>query len=118
MRLTLLVTTFAITGIASGQPTDTAPGNSSIQATELEAHVRTLASDDMQGRRTETLGNRKAAAFIATQFARHGLGPIGSDRTYFHRFNLVTTQLGRDNRLDLSGLERPTSNLGTEFYQP
>ena len=116
MRLTLLVTTFAITGIASGQPTDTAPGNSSIQATELEAHVRTLASDDKQCRRTETLGNRKAAAFIATQFARHGLGPIGSDRTYFHRFNLVTTQLGRDNRLGLSGLERPTSNLGTEFY--
>lgn len=47
-----------------------------ITATDLEKHLRVLAADDMEGRETGTRGQRKAAEYIATQFAAEGLKPI------------------------------------------
>ncbi|MVM40046.1 M28 family peptidase [Spirosoma sp. HMF3257] len=48
----------------------------SITAADLEKHLRILAADDMEGRETGTRGQRKAADYIATQFATEGLKPI------------------------------------------
>jgi len=47
-----------------------------IQAADLEKNLRILAADDMQGRETGTPGQRKAADYIAKQFAAEGLKPI------------------------------------------
>ncbi|AUD03020.1 M28 family peptidase [Spirosoma pollinicola] len=47
-----------------------------ITASDLEKHLRVLAADDMEGRETGTRGQRKAAEYIATQFAAEGLMPI------------------------------------------
>ncbi|GAB4043296.1 M28 family peptidase [Spirosoma litoris] len=47
-----------------------------ITAADLEKHLRILAADDMEGRETGTRGQRKAADYIATQFAAEGLKPI------------------------------------------
>lgn len=47
-----------------------------ITATDLEKQLRILAADDMEGRETGTRGQRKAADFIASQFAAFGLKPI------------------------------------------
>ena len=47
-----------------------------ITATDLEKHLRVLAADDMEGRETGTRGQRKAADYIASQFASEGLKPI------------------------------------------
>ena len=95
---------------------DAAPGNGSIRAADLEADVRFLAGDGMQGRLTGTDGNRQAAEFISSRFARLGLSAEGSDGTHFHRFDLMTTRLGDDNRLRVTGLERLDPQLGDEFY--
>lgn len=46
--------------------------------TELQRHVQVLAHDSMQGRRTGTEGEQKAAAYISRQFAQIGLTPKGS----------------------------------------
>ncbi len=48
----------------------------SITATDLEKQLRILAADDMEGRETGTRGQRKAAEYIASQFADMGLKPI------------------------------------------
>ena len=45
----------------------------SISRTEVEAHMRFLASDQLQGRRTGEPGNQKAAQYIADQFQKLGL---------------------------------------------
>ena len=105
----------AAVGLA-GQDTAPAPGNGSIRAGDLEADVRFLAGDGMQGRLTDTDGNRQAAAFISSRFARLGLSAVGSGGTYFHRFDLMTTRLGDDNRLHVPGLLRRDRQLGDEFY--
>ena len=95
---------------------DTAPGNQSIRATDLEADVRFLAGDGMAGRLTDTDGNRQAAEFISSRFARLGLSAVGSDGTHFHRFDLMTTRLGGNNRLRLPDLPQQDRQLGDEFY--
>ena len=48
----------------------------SISATDLEKKLRILAADDMEGRETGTRGQRKAAEYVAGQFAAYGLKPI------------------------------------------
>ncbi|WP_080054335.1 M28 family peptidase [Spirosoma aerolatum] len=47
-----------------------------ITAADLEKNLRVLAADDMEGRETGTRGQRKAAEYIASQFAAEGLKPI------------------------------------------
>ena len=100
----------------AAQDTAPAPGNASIRATDLEADVRFLAGDGMRGRLTDTDGNRQAAEFISSRFARLGLSAVGSDGTHFHRFDLMTTQLGDDNRLRVPDLPPQDRQLGDEFY--
>ena len=46
--------------LAAAQTPTAAPGNDSIQPADLEADVRFLAGDHMQGRQTGTPGNRQA----------------------------------------------------------
>ena len=93
-----------------------APGSGSIRAGDLEADIRFLAADSLRGRLTDTPENRIAADFIASRFARHGLAPVGSDGTHFHRFDLLTTALGPDNDLRVTGAGQPDLALGAAFY--
>ncbi len=54
-----------------------------IQSSTLEAHLRFLASDELEGRRTGARGNDIAAAYLAAQFKAHGLQtPPGQDHYY------------------------------------
>ena len=103
-------------GAVAAQDRSPAPGNGSIRATDLEADVRFLAGDGMQGRLTNTDGNRQAAEFISSRFARLGLAPVGSNDSHFHTFDLVTTRLRNDNHLRVTGLSRPDPELGDQFY--
>ena len=114
-RWVLGVALLAAVALAA-QGTAPAPGNTSIRDTDLAADVRFLASDGMRGRLTDTDGNRQAAEFISSRFARLGLSAVGSDGTHFHRFDLMTTQLGDDNRLRVPGLLPQDRQLGDEFY--
>jgi aminopeptidase YwaD len=58
----------------------------------LRAHVRYLASDELEGRRTGTEGARKAAAYVESEFKRLGLRP-GAD----YARAVMTT--GGDNKI-------------------
>ncbi|MPR34518.1 M28 family peptidase [Salmonirosea aquatica] len=54
----------------------------SLQKSELEAHMRFLASDELMGRRTGEPGNLVAARYVAEQFRRYGLRPVPGQSTY------------------------------------
>ena len=71
--------------VSSVAPAPTASGPTSaaaltyaqtVTAGDLEKNLRILAADDMEGRETGTRGQKKAAAFIAAQFAAYGLKPV------------------------------------------
>jgi hypothetical protein len=53
-----------------------------ITAGEMSDHVKTLASDEYEGRRLGQPGGEKAAIYIEKRFEAIGLTPIGDDGTY------------------------------------
>lgn len=70
----------------------TLPGNSQeINSEFIKAHVRFLASDSLEGRGTGTLGEIRAANYIASQFLVMGLEPKGKDGSYFQPFQVTTS---------------------------
>jgi hypothetical protein len=96
---------------------DRAPRNDSITQSNLKADLYFLAGDSMQGRLTDTPGNRAAADFIKMRFERLGLTPAGPNHSYFQSYNLVTATLGEGNSLEVGGgaLVRHFDE-GQEFY--
>lgn len=71
-RIILPVFLIGFQGIALGQYPLELPGKVSWQFT-IQEHLRALASDSMEGRRTGTAGNIKAANYIRDHFMRAGL---------------------------------------------
>lgn len=55
-------------------------------------HVKYLADDDMQGRETGSKGYLEAAAYVAAEFERAGLGPAGTDR-YFQSIRFQSRKM-------------------------
>jgi Zn-dependent M28 family amino/carboxypeptidase len=72
------------------------------------AHIKTLASDDYQGRLTGSPGYRKAADYVAGVFAREGLKPAGTDG-YFQNvgFEVQTIQTAGSTVMLTAGSAAP-----------
>ena len=82
-------------------------GLSTITARDLEAHVSFLASGQP--------GLQIAAEYIATQFRRFGLEPIGSNGSYFQKFELLKTKL--TDKVKLVMVEKQTDGWSREKFQ-
>ena len=73
-------------GVSAGQTTNSnksadvaaAPRASTIDAEQLLADVRTLSSDEMEGRGAGTPGGARARAYVAERFKQVGLKPFGA----------------------------------------
>lgn len=75
----ILVPSLLLTGstLLAQSPADKATQFAqTITAADLEKNLRVLAADSMQGRETGTPGQKRAANYIARQFAADGLQPI------------------------------------------
>lgn len=66
-----------------------APRSQDPAAHRIEADVRALADDRMEGRETGTRGYDLAAAYVEKRFRELGLQPAGDDGTYFQRVPLI-----------------------------
>ena len=82
---TLLIIPFAffLSAPRAEAQTDNAP--SRITAQEIDAHLRFLASDLLEGRAPATRGGRIAEEYIATQLQAFGVKPGVGDSSYFQR---------------------------------
>ena len=58
-----------------------------ITLNTLKQHVKTLASDEMEGRETGSKGQKKAAVYIMQQFMKQEIRPFNG--SYFQRFPLL-----------------------------
>ncbi|MEM9885238.1 MAG: M28 family peptidase [Bacteroidota bacterium] len=63
-----------------------------LQKSEVEAHLRFLASDELQGRRTGEKGNDVAAAYLAAQLAAYGVKRVAGANGYMQPVALEETQ--------------------------
>ena len=66
---------------------------SRITTAEIDAHLRFLSSDLLEGRAPGTRGGRLAAEYIASQLEVFGLKPGAADSTYFQKvpIDIVTS---------------------------
>ena len=60
-----------------------------IHAAEVERIEKILSADDMEGRKTFTPGNDKAAEFIAAEFAKSKLKFFGNANSYFQEITMT-----------------------------
>lgn len=84
---------------APEQPSETPPIKS--DRARLEADVRYLADDSLEGREAGTTGYALAAGYVAGQFAALGIRPAGNDGTYFQSVPMVSVRLEFGSRSDL-----------------
>ncbi len=70
---------------------------------EIIAHIRYLASDELEGRMSGSQGAEKAAGYISSEYINAGLMPLGDNNSYFQKFSFTQgIALGPGNRLRIS----------------
>jgi Zn-dependent M28 family amino/carboxypeptidase len=95
--------------------TPTATFNPAIRAQDFAEHVRTLASDEFEGRAPGSVGEDKSVAYIAAQFKRLGLKP-GNGDSYFQTVPMTETVADESValKLDVAGTPREL-RFGTDM---
>ena len=83
-----------------------------ITPADLRLRLFALAHDSMGGRATGSLGNFKAAEYVATELRRLGLEPAGDGGTYFQTIPFF--RLRPDDRVTLSAGGQPL-RLGVDL---
>jgi len=80
-----------LTVITGSRLTSQTPASTpvSVDTAAMDAHLRFLANDLLEGRAPATRGGRLAAEYIAAQFQTLGLEPAGANGTYFQPVALV-----------------------------
>lgn len=85
-RLLPLVVAFFLVSALPGREADPAP---EISADRIKAHVAFLASDRLEGRGPGTRGEFLTTEYLADEFKKAGLKPIGAGGTYFQAVPLL-----------------------------
>ncbi|MGI8620096.1 MAG: M28 family peptidase [Gemmatimonadaceae bacterium] len=80
-----------------------------VQPKEIDAHLRFLASDLLEGRAPATRGGRLAAEYIASQLQVFGVEP-GVNGSYFQEFPIEVVGADRSN-LSVTASGRATGRL-------
>lgn len=110
MRTSLLILFCSVVGLAQGQKLK--KEDKQIIA-NLQQHEQYLASDQLEGRRTGTEGERLAAEYISNQFKGIGLTPKGT-ADFYQPFEVNEgKQIGTATSLQIDGNKL---QLGTDFF--
>ncbi len=85
----------------------------------LQAHIKYLSSDELEGRLTGTEGERKAHEYIANQWKKAGISPAGS-KGYLQPFEFTYRIVSADNRQLIieNFLDGGPKLLGIDDYYP
>lgn len=82
----------------------------------LKAHVKYLASDELEGRKMGTEGNQKAVQYIANYFKDIDVRPLGE--SYFQEFPVITeVHLGENNSVSFE-ISSPMKNFDSKNQAP
>lgn len=93
-----------------------------ISAENLISHIKYLASDELQGRGLGGPGLEKASDYIADQFERIQLAPMGDDGSYIQPLQApFLREVGPETNLEIRIVGREQQNLRLELdrdYRP
>lgn len=104
----LLISIFALVGAAqkrgAGRGTAGGPPQAvleQIKADGVMQHIKTLSSDEFEGRGPGTPGEDKTVAYITEQFKQIGLAPGNTDQTYVQKVPLVGITTNQDTEMKI-----------------
>lgn len=84
-------------------PKPTGPAETEITAESFTAHVKTLASDEFQGRAPATPGGKLATDYLAKQMMALGIEPAGAGGTFFQEVPIVESTVEKSFLLSVPG---------------
>jgi hypothetical protein len=92
LRVTTPLLLGLLTTAGAAQP---APSSAlrAIRESDLRRDLFAMASPAMRGREGGTLDEMRASIWVAEQYRRLGLAPMGDDGTYFQWFHIVRTRV-------------------------
>jgi hypothetical protein len=88
-----------------------------ITPKEVTRIEKTLAADDMQGRRTFTPGIDKASAFIESEFKKIGLQTFNGAPNFRQEFSMTESK-AVSSKITIDGKEIDNAQVVTFSYQP
>jgi len=94
--LCLLLLTLPLCAQTTSSPAAARAANL-IQTSDLKADLSFLASEDLAGRNIGTAEDHIATDYIAAEFMRLGLKPMGDDGTFFQKMEIVTGNLDAEH---------------------
>ena len=114
---TLLISCCLLFGGCAERPPLNNASVPGINADDILYHIKYLASDTLEGRLSGTRGCDAAEEYIAAEFKRLGLKPLGQSGTYFQEFDFVGgVELGDHNEITFRrGDSDTTLSLGEHF---
>jgi Zn-dependent M28 family amino/carboxypeptidase len=90
-------------------PKDARVGYETIKASDLSARLHFIASPLLEGRETTFRGQKVAAQYIASEFQRLGLKPIGDSGSYFQRFGVEATRISENSTIAVKNAQGTTT---------
>ncbi len=87
----------------------------SFSGPDLLAHIRTLSSDEYQGRLPGTVGEQKTVKYVEDQFRSLSLEPGNPDGTYVQKVSLIGITPDPSMALTLAPADKPKKAVTLKF---
>src|SRR4051812_10250279 len=94
MHIRHLLAALALSSPLAAQKSSEIPrAYSAIREADLRRDIAAMASPSMRGREGGTLDELRASMWVADQYRRIGLEPLGQDGTWFQWFDMTRTRV-------------------------
>jgi hypothetical protein len=116
--LALLLIPFALSLAQNPKiPKEALVGYNAISASDLSARLNFIASPELEGRETTFRGQKIAARYIASEFQRIGLKPMGDSGTYFQHFKVEASKISDKSTITVNPKRGSTPfHLRKDFF--
>ena len=109
-----LLSIFFVTAILSGCKENPPSGNSEISEQNMREYIKTLSSDEFQGRKPFTAGEEKTVSYLEKEAKRIGLQP-GNGNSYTQDVPLTSIHGHPSPTLDLFGKNKVSLHLNDQY---
>jgi Zn-dependent M28 family amino/carboxypeptidase len=116
MMSTLIINGYAQSAAKSPQRNQTAAAAQVITADGLMSHIRTLSSDEFEGRAPGSRGEELTTGYIIDQFKKVGAQPGNTDGSYFQKVPVVGITTKKNEGMKVSvGAKQMNLKFGDDF---
>jgi Zn-dependent M28 family amino/carboxypeptidase len=114
MKKPILAFLIVLSSCSKNQQIDLQPALNSINSDSLLSEIRTLSSDDFEGRKPGSAGEQKTISYMQQQFQQMGLKPGNPDGTYLQ--NVPLAGITSKSSVDIAVKGRKLPLVGKKDY--